>query len=882
MPSAQRPHPVPVVLVAAALLLTLAHAATTQFVAYKLAWSDQLLGEALMVDEHAGIKFYAPWKFYAWSSLYAETRAAPIFSDAWKLLGATSLVSLLLPAIGIAMRKEDLELDSHGSARWQSEDQIKASGLLDTPKQRLEQARKKKEPRHAAACVVVGKHPEPLKEAKDGIKPKSKHYYSSGKEHVLLFAPTRSGKGVGAVIPGLLTWLESVVVLDIKAENFLKTGWWRSQFSHVIYFNPTDPNSARYNPMLEIERGDRAIAEAQNLAVMLNPFEGKSGDNQFWDEGARTFMAAVILYVLYTQPVKSLGTCARYIADIENTLSMLAHVEIPENPAVQAYIHLAANTGLNASESVCGGWAASAAMALKVFTDPIIDKNTSHSDFFARELQYAKNPLSLYLVVPPNQLERLQPLMRIMFQMFNDTLTQSLDEANAHTRHRLLMLCDEFPALGKVSKIESAIGYTAGYDIRWMFICQGLDQLDRIYGPNNSFLAGCHTRMSFVCQDEKNARRLSALCGKTTRLKEQEGAAGQKGLLASLSRRSISYIEFERDLITPDELMTLPDHEMILLQGGQHPIRCHKITYYDDPDFFPKYKNKELTLPTTPLTDFPSSTYRTGWEDSSIRATAPLDQGAPEVDITKLAKLVENAIDRGEFAADGIDVGAELEQSAEARAWNHQERHDGSALVSPPVEKLPGQVIENISKSIPANLTPEQASSFVATQAIATQDIVRAIQANVERGVISQANADELLANIQRPVNTTPPPPPIEPPPRHNGPTDFDVPPTDLDIEPDLPELPAPGELSHDARVAQNPTPREDGARTQGELEDDLIGDLLSDLSGPLEPEALEDVHTMLVSTELIEELRARDQRAARPSASDRPIKQTDTPDEPL
>jgi type IV secretion system protein VirD4 len=110
-----------------------------------------------------------------------------------------------------------------------------------------------------------------------------------GPEHVLCFAPTRSGKGVGLVIPTLLTWPYSTIVHDIKGENFQLTSGWRERFGSVLLFDPTDLASAAYNPLLEIRKGDCEVRDAQNVADILADPEGALERRNHW--GDQSFAA---------------------------------------------------------------------------------------------------------------------------------------------------------------------------------------------------------------------------------------------------------------------------------------------------------------------------------------------------------------------------------------------------------------------------------------------------------------------------------------------------------------------------------------------------------------------------------------------------------------
>ena len=200
-----------------------------------------------------------------------------------------------------------------------------------------------------------------------------------------------------------------------------------------------------------------------------------------------------------------------------------------------------------------------------------------------------------------------------MITQFTDTLTTSFDDSAGDERNRLLMLCDEFPQLGRMQKIEQAIGYTAGYGIKWMFIAQGLDQMDRIYTEHNSFVAGANIRLAYRPNDDRNAKRLSALLGESTGQKTQEGENKSAGFMSSTKSRSESEVEFARPLMTPGELQQLDGSRLILMRAGHLPVLAHKVTYYNDPHFIPKFEGEKWDLPLQPLRDFPSLKVANDW-----------------------------------------------------------------------------------------------------------------------------------------------------------------------------------------------------------------------------------------------------------------------------
>ena len=607
-------------------VLGLGHMAGTQYIAHSMSYNDAFLGAPLAVDEAMGVKFYAPWMSYIWAETYWRGRPQEDLLIALGMQAGSLALGLMMAAAGMRSMRVREASGAHGTSRFASEEEVTGWGLKKDVGVRLKELvlRNKKRKK-------VGQAPEPESSTSSvvlGKSAKGEHYYGWGPEHLLCFAPTRSGKGVGLVIPGLLTWTGSCVVVDIKGENYQITGWWRSLFSHVVYFDPTKKSSARYNPLLEM-RPERLIGDVKNLAQILMSGQNTSGEESIWTSGARTLLEIAMVHVLMTDDHKNLGRVVDRLASLEQMLD-----EILEcggyGPEHSDSYHFAKQGALELTQretpDALEGWKANAQRALDLWRDPFVRQATVSSDFRLRDLQYAERPVSLYVVIPPSDLKKLGPIVRMLFMQLTDVLTEAHDDPAKNTnKHRLLMMMDEFPQLGRMDKIENAIAYTAGYGIKWFFITQGLDQLDKIYGKDNSILSNCHTRVAYRCNDDRNATRLSDLCGKATVFKDQEGESGNKGIIAGLNKRSVSHIEVGRELMTPGEVMQMPDDDELLLIAGKYPIKAKKITYYDDPAFVPKFKGRALEMPSERLHDFPQYV-PTAWEDQ--RAWADLQGSA--------------------------------------------------------------------------------------------------------------------------------------------------------------------------------------------------------------------------------------------------------------
>ena len=414
----------------------------------------------------------------------------------------------------------------------------------------------------------------------------------NGPEHILAFAPTRSGKGVGLVVPTLLTWTESVVVHDIKGENWQLTAGWRKQFSHCILFNPTDIRSARYNPLLEVRKGPNEVRDVQNIADILVDPEGALERRSHWEKTSHALLVGAILHVLYAEKEKTLARVASFLSDplrsFEHTLRAMMgtnHLGTLKDPIVHPVIASAAREVLNKSHNERSGVLSTAMSFLGLYRDPTAAAVTSTCDWRISDLMDAANPVSLYLVVPPSDISRTKPLVRLILNQIGRHLTEKLEGDPAKRRkHQLLMMLDEFPALGRLDFFETALAFMAGYGIRAYLIAQSLNQISKAYGENNSILDNCHVRIAFSSNDERTAKRISDALGTTTEQRAQRNYAGHR-LSPWLAHVMVSRQETARPLLTPGEVMQLPASDELVLISGLAPIRAQKLHYYRDQNF---------------------------------------------------------------------------------------------------------------------------------------------------------------------------------------------------------------------------------------------------------------------------------------------------------
>jgi type IV secretion system protein VirD4 len=405
-----------------------------------------------------------------------------------------------------------------------------------------------------------------------------------GPEHVLCFAPTRSGKGVGLVVPTLLTWPGSAIVHDIKGENWTLTAGWRARFGRVLLFDPTNTQSAAYNPLLEVRRGEWEVRDVQNIADVLVDPEGALERRNHWEKTSHSLLVGTILHVLYAEPDKTLAGVANFLSDpkrpTETTLRAMMTTPHLGERGVHPVVASAARELLNKSENERSGVLSTAMSFLGLYRDPVVAAVTRQCDWRIRDLVESGRPATLYLVVPPSDISRTKPLVRLILNQIGRRLTEELE--SKRRRHRLLLMLDEFPALGRLDFFESALAFMAGYGLKAFLIAQSLNQIEKAYGQNNSILDNCHVRVSFASNDERTAKRVSDALGTATEIRDAKNYAGHR-LSPWLGHLMVSRQETARPLLTPGEVMQLPPNDELVLVSGCHPIRAKKARYYEDP-----------------------------------------------------------------------------------------------------------------------------------------------------------------------------------------------------------------------------------------------------------------------------------------------------------
>jgi len=583
---------------------------TTQEVASYFAYHPSL-GQPWLTA--FGKLWYAPWNiiyWHRWGSVHEAVRQAEFHGQLLFIIPQFLIVGFAL----FAMRKPTGGSDIHGSAHWATDDEIKEMGLIDS-KGIYIGGYIKHLPMYVSLFRVL-----------TGL-PWKMHLYlrHNGPEHILLYAPTRSGKGVGIILPTLLSYPDSTVVLDIKGENWaLTSGWRKSQGHKVLRFDPSDASvgdsrlGTRFNPLEEVRLNTLyAIPDVQNVATMIVDPEGK-GLQDYWAKAGFAFIAGALLHCLVmikhkhkrTATLNDLGLMLadkdRSIEELFEEMLKTDHAKLvaecfPSGATGGDHIHdFIASSGremLNKSPNECSGVVGTAVSNLALYRDPVVAMNTEKSDFTILDLMNHDSPISLYLVVSPTDINRVRPLLRLILNLIISRLCEHMDFENGvqkKPKRRLLMLMDEFTSIGKMEIVNKSIAYAAGYGINYLLVIQNVEQLNETYGKENGIQGNCHIRIAYAPNTLDTAKQLSEMTGKTTVVQEKTSLSGSRS--GHLKNASLSISETARPLLTPDECMRLPGlkkkgdvvtkpGDMLIFVAGRSPIYGRQILFFRDPVF---------------------------------------------------------------------------------------------------------------------------------------------------------------------------------------------------------------------------------------------------------------------------------------------------------
>lgn len=511
----------------------------------------------------AGARLYPPWRVFEWSARWSEAFPRPFAAAQLIALGGFVLACII--AALIMRRGHAMKPFAEGA--WGGFDDATACGLF------------------ASAGAVLGKL--------DG-----EVLCFDGPEHQLLIGASRSGKGRGHVVPTLLAWPHSALVLDIKGEladgderhGFPGTAGFRETIGPVLRFAPTRADSASFNPLFEVRRGPNEVRDVQNIVEILVDPAGDGRHQDFWDRSAKHVIVGLILHVLYVEPPqrKTLAVVREKLRDLDATaveMKSVYHRISPTTgaPEIHPEVLHAAESFLAGEERMQSGIKATAESFFGLFADEIVARKTASSDFRIGDLMCLERPVTLFLQPPPSDALRLVPLMRLMINQFARALMedQTRDAQGRVKRHRMLLLLDEFPMLGRMPFFEVMMGAMAGYGLKASLVCQSLHHITKAYGRENVILDNCHVVSAFAAADDDTSERISKMAGEVWELRESVSHRRPRPILG-WAAGTTTLREEKRPLITPAQVRALPRDEQLIFVSGARPLRAKKLRFDEE------------------------------------------------------------------------------------------------------------------------------------------------------------------------------------------------------------------------------------------------------------------------------------------------------------
>lgn len=642
---------------------------------------------------------YLPTDWVRWGLRLGDVESIKPNVHKMLYLGLSSLMLAIGFAIFVAIRlaKYNGGMDGlHGTAHFAESEDIDKTGFMNAPGYKasgvvigsvmLDRSKKVIHPHHKKYanryrplvrrggwregfknCAIRDSNNRPMFAVRKSVVGSIEMLRDSGNTHLFAFCPTRSGKGVGMVLPTLLTWPHSVMVNDPKGEAYALTSGFRTAAGqNAIKFEPacTNGTGARWNPLDEIRIFTlRDVADAQMIMSMACDPKG-DGLEDYFDKAGYEFLTAVALHVRYMGREGSLAGAARFLgdpnwdSDKQMYSEMMQAEHDPEGKMgwtdtlgkatkTHPMVANAAKTMLNKEDKDRSGVLSTAKSLLSLYLDPIVAMNTSCSDFLVRDLMTGQKPVSLYFVVTPDDMQRMTPLTRLFYSLFIRRNAAEMEfkggRSTPNYTHPLLMIIDEMASLNKLPILQEALGYVAGYGIRLFMLVQDIAQVEELYGDKQSFDSGAEVRIVYAPNKIETAEKLARMSGKTT-VTEESPSVSREVMGWKPGSVSIGTNKTARDLITADEFLMLHDQDIVIFVKGQPPIYGRKAYFYENPvlkaraEMPPPLKSAVLRIATT------AAKVESESEDVPPEAKQPLEKWAASKQAMRAGIHADNAI----------------------------------------------------------------------------------------------------------------------------------------------------------------------------------------------------------------------------------------------
>ena len=668
------------------------------------------------------------WKLYAHSSEKFVRVSVQLCA-----IGPWALLAGFIGWAVIAKQNRPL----HGAARIANTAEIRKAGLLD-PKGGLDKT------------ILVGK--------KNG-----RYLTYGGYQFVILAAPTRSGKGVGIVVPNCLNYSDSLVVLDIKGENFDITSGFRAKHGQKVYlFAPFDEAGVthRYNP-LEYISDDPAQRLGDIDAIGTALYSGGNQNDKFWSENAKDLFRGLCLFVLERKDLpKTFGEILRQASGKGKPLKEYIFEELKKaqdtgHPFSNACIDCL-NRVLSNSENTLAGIVATFGTPLLIFQNPRVDLATSANDFDLREVR--RERMSIYFKMPPNKLKEGSVLVNLFFDQLLNLNTRVLPSQDKTLKHQCLVLLDEMTSIGKVAMIAQAVSYMAGYNMRLLTIIQNKSQLEDVYGKAGALtLLSNHALMVMYAPSptvQSDAQEYSEMLGYET--------VKSRSRTSSMQSSSTSTSDQRRALMLPQEIRELGQTREIVSLENCKPILCDKIRYYEDPDFTCRAHLPPPSIPKQDIDTFIAKIENRTRPMTAGEMAAP-SEAAAKVVLEGLQELPQSAVAWGQDEVESFvdfDVQAALssltfaprtEVPREISSDGIADQETKDALVADIFDVTDtdsNETSESLLNSGPA--TVADAITDLADHLTASEDEVAESSDELDTDTAAEDSADADTADLQR------------------------------------------------------------------------------------------------------------------------------------
>ena len=672
------------------------------------------------------------WKLYAHSSEKFVRVSVQLCA-----IGPWALLAGFIGWAVIAKQNRPL----HGAARFANTAEIRKAGLLDR-KGGLDKT------------ILVGK--------KNG-----RYLTYGGYQFVILAAPTRSGKGVGIVVPNCLNYSDSLVVLDIKGENFDITSGFRAKHGQKVYlFAPFDEAGVthRYNP-LEYISDDPAQRLGDIDAIGTALYSGGNQNDKFWSENAKDLFRGLCLFVLERKDLpKTFGEILRQASGKGKPLKEYIFEELKKaqdtgHPFSNACIDCL-NRVLSNSENTLAGIVATFGTPLLIFQNPRVDLATSANDFDLREVR--RERMSIYFKMPPNKLKEGSVLVNLFFDQLLNLNTRVLPSQDKTLKQQCLVLLDEMTSIGKVAMIAQAVSYMAGYNMRLLTIIQNKSQLEDVYGKAGALtLLSNHALMVMYAPSptvQSDAQEYSEMLGYET--------VKSRSRTSSMQSSSTSTSDQRRALMLPQEIRELGQTREIVSLENCKPILCDKIRYYEDPDFTCRAHLPPPSIPKQDIDTFIAKIENRTRPMTAGEMAAP-SEAAAKVVLEGLQELPQSAVAWGQDEVESFvdfDVQAalssltfaprtEVPRGISSDGIADQETKDALvADIFDVTDTDSNETSESLQNSGPA--TVADAITDLADHLTASEDEVAESSDELDTDTAAEDSADADPADLQRPLES--------------------------------------------------------------------------------------------------------------------------------